>query len=322
MKKVLVTGATGFIGHHLVRLLVEKGYYVCATIRESSDVSRLPVGKVKLLHCDISSYDRADDAGDYDLIFHIAGAVKARRRQDFFYVNTEGTARILEFARRQKKLIRFVFLSSLAAAGRSPDGVIIDENFPPHPESWYGKSKMAAEEIVNSSGIPYTIIRPPTVYGPGDRETFPLFRAAYQGYPLCFGSKKKRVSLVYVDDLVRGILLSAEHPGGENESFFLTDGKVHSYGEFASAFEEATGRASHPIVVPMPVLFSYAALNELIKIFTGKARTLDIQKYPEFVGEWLCSSDKAQELLGYAPRVRLVEGIKITLDWYKQRDWL
>ncbi|MCD6098758.1 NAD-dependent epimerase/dehydratase family protein [bacterium] len=322
MKKVLVTGATGFIGHHLVRMLVEKGYYVCVTVRESSDVSRLPVEKVKLLHRDISSYHRADDADDYNLIFHIAGAVKARRRQDFFYVNTEGTARILEFAKRQKRLIRFVFLSSLAAAGRSPHGVIIDEKFPPHPKSWYGKSKKAAEEIVKSSGVPYTIIRPPTVYGPGDRELLPLFRAAYKGYPLCFGSKKKRVSLVYVDDLVRGVMLSAEHPDGENEVFFLTDGEPHSYGEFASAFEKATGKTSHPIVVPMPVLFSYAALNELIKIFIGRAMTLDIQKYPEFVGEWLCSSDKAQKLLGYTPRVQLVDGIRMTVDWYKQKGWL
>lgn len=320
--KALVTGATGFIGSHLVEELIKRGYLVTCLARKTSNLKWIEGLKADILFGDCEDEGSLNQLpADLDIVFHLAGLTKARRDKDFFCVNGRGTENLLKTVLvRVPGLKRFVYLSSLAAAGPSRNGLPVDEASETRPVSSYGRSKLAGEESVARYGdrIPATIIRPPAVYGPRDRDFCVLFKMLKKGFYPHWG--KCYYSLLYVDDLIRGLMMAAEEKDAEGGTYFLSDGNVHSDEELVDEITSALGARVVKMRVPKPIMTLLARLNDRlsrkVSIISGD-RINDI-KY----SNWTCDSSKAEKDFKFIPKVTIKEGIKWTADWYRIHQWL
>ncbi|RMG74930.1 MAG: NAD-dependent epimerase/dehydratase family protein [Nitrospirae bacterium] len=320
--KALVTGATGFIGSHLTEALLKKGYSVRCLIRKTSDTKWIESQAVEIVYGDCIDFDSLKEAvSDCDYVFHLAGLTKACREEDYFCVNVKGTENILKAvlsANRQLK--RFVLLSSQAASGPSYDGKPISEDTPPRPVSHYGRSKLEAEEVVKREcrDIPYTIIRPSAVYGPRDRDFYMFFKLIKRGIFPYWGNA--RYSLVYIDDLINGIIQSAESERAIGETYFITDMNEHTNEEIAFLIARTFNKKPTKVRIPWAMMPFLASMGERF----SKGRSIfNRDKVRELSYKcWLCDCSKAVRHLGYKPRVELREGIKWTADWYRINRWL
>lgn len=318
--RALVTGATGFIGSHLVEELLKKGYRVACLARKSSSLRWIEGLDVSVRYGDCLEPESLRDAvADADVIFHLAGLTKAPRAKDFFSVNVEGARNILQAASGSPGLRRFVHLSSLAAVGPSTKEAPVNEETEPAPVSDYGKSKLEGERAVLSFGgkVPFTIIRPPAVYGPRDKDFNVLYRMLMKGIFPDWG--ESQYSLLYVDDLVRGLIQAAESPAAEGNVYFLADGEVHTNADIAGAISEALGKNFLRLRLPRGIVPLVAGLGGRLGkqggILRDRAREL---KHPR----WTCSAIKAGEAFGFQPKTGLAEGVKWTANWYRIHQWL
>ena len=332
--KALVTGATGFIGSHLAEALLARGYSVKCLVRSSSNLKWIETlltpqkvsdsfgaPSVELFYGDCGDADSLRDAvEDCDYVFHLAGLTKAAREDDFFSVNVKGTENIVNsILKNDRKLKRFVFLSSLSAIGPSLNGSPVTENAKPHPVSAYGRSKLEAEKIVSGvmDRIPATIIRPPAVYGPRDRDFYLLFKLIKWGLFPYWG--KSYYSLIYIDDLINGILLSAEKDNAEGKLYFLSDTEVHTNEEIALEIARIFEKPLTKVRIPKSVMPLFATIGE--KFHRGGIINRD--KILELHHPcWLCDSTLVTRELGYKPTVKLKDGLKWTADWYRINRWL
>ncbi len=319
--KALVTGATGFIGSHLCESLIRRGYDVTCLARDGN--RRRWIGDLDLA-CVQGDCAREDSLcslpGDFDYVFHVAGLTKTSSPDDFARINARGTENILKIvAERNPSLKRFVYLSSLAAVGPSKDGRPVREDTPPSPVSNYGKSKLEGERAVlrYRGVIPVTILRPPAVYGPRDRDMLVMFRMIKKGFFFDLG--KCYYSLLYVDDLIEGILLSAEKQEAAGETFFLCDGAIHASRDIVRQISAALQARARPVKVPKCAISLLAAIGE--KIDSGgiinRDRVRDFRHT-----HWICDGEKARERLGFRPKVGIGEGIRWTAEWYRTNKWL
>ncbi len=318
--KVLVTGATGFIGSHLTEALLRKGYTVKCLIRKTSDTKWIESQAVELFYGDCVDFESLREAvSDCDYVFHLAGLTKACREEDYFCVNVKGTENIVKaILASNSNIRRFILLSSQAACGPSYDGKPVTEETPPRPVSHYGRSKLAAEEIVLKEDIPFTIIRPPAVYGPRDRDFYMFFKLIKRGIFPYWG--KAKYSMVYIDDLINGIILSAENEKAIGKIYFLSDNKEHTNEEIAFCIAKIFNKNLTRVRIPWAIMPFLASLGE--RISKGKS-IFNRDKVRELSYNcWLCDCSKAVRELGYAPRVELQEGIKWTADWYRINRWL
>lgn len=325
--RALVTGATGFVGHHLAALLVARGYTVRVLLRPQSEhkiAEELSVEPVFGGLADRPSLISA--VAGCDLVFHCAGLVKAAHPEDFFAVNHEGTQHLLEavLASRQK-LSRFVYVSSVAAGGPSLNGQPLDETVPVAPVSPYGRSKLAGERAVLGlkEKIPVTIIRPPAVFGPRDKQMLFFFQMVKRGWIPRFSRDDRRLSLIYVGNLVQGIIQAAESPRAVGEVFFLADGRTYVTSEVVHVIAAALRVKVKQVYVPGPVLYTLAAAAELWGNITGRppllwrGRARDLSRYL-----WIVNIEKARRAFGYAPDVPLEESVRETCAWYQRAGWL
>ncbi len=320
--KALITGATGFIGSHLTEALLKRGYAVKCLIRKTSDTKWIESQAVELCYGDCVDFDSLKKAvSNCDYVFHLAGLTKACREEDYFCVNVKGTENIVKaIVASNRNLKRFILLSSQAASGPSYDGSPVTEETPPRPVSHYGRSKLAAEQIVlnEMEGIPFTIIRPPAVYGPRDRDFYMFFKLIKRGIFPYWG--KAKYSMVYIDDLINGIILSAESEKAIGKSYFLTDGKEHTNEEIAFCIAKTFNKNLTKVRIPWAIMPFLASLGE--RFSKGKS-IFNRDKVRELSYNcWLCDCSKAVRELGYEPRVELQEGIKWTADWYRINRWL
>lgn len=320
--KALVTGATGFIGSHLAEELVKKGYGVTCLVRKTSSHKWIEGLKADILYGDCEDSDSLTQIPpDLDYVFHVAGLTKARRDEEFFCVNVTGTENLVKaVAAKSPGLKRFVHLSSLSAAGPSRDGSPLTEASEPKPVSSYGRSKLESEGVImrHRNALPVTIIRPPAVYGPRDRDFFVLFNMIKKGFYPYWG--KCYYSLLYVDDLVRGVIMAAEGRDAEGGTFFLSDGRVYSnediVNEIASVFDTKVMK----LRIPLPVLSVLVNVGE--KLSKG-ATIINKDKLKELsYFHWTCDSSKAGKDFRFVPKVSIKEGIKWTADWYRIHQWL
>ncbi len=320
--KALVTGASGFIGSHLAEALLCKGYDVRCLVRSRSKIRWLETLCVELKEGDCLRPDTLEEAvKGCDYIFHLAGITKACRENDFFCVNVDGTRNLVEVARRYgDKLKRFVFVSSLAAVGPSPDGRPLTEEDEPHPVSVYGRSKLEAERIVleASQHMPVTVIRPPAVYGPRDRDFYFFFKLIKRGIFPYWG--KARYSLVYIDDLISGIIIAAETERSAGQVYFISDCREYTNEEVAYEISRVLDRPVTKVRIPMSVMPFLASIGERL----GRGPTIfNRDKVRELrYRYWVCDCSKAVRELGFRPRVSLKEGLKWTADWYRINRWL
>jgi dihydroflavonol-4-reductase len=325
--KTLVTGATGFIGSHLVEQLVREGKEVRAFVRKTSNTNWLKGLPVEIFVGDFFHPESLKAAlHDVDFIFHVAGITKARHKRDYWRSNAEATRKFLEAVDRfGSSIARFVHISSQAAVGPSLNGIPVDERTPFHPIDVYGRSKRMAEEACHEhfDKFPITILRPVAVFGPRDKDTFAFFQCMNKGLLPIIGSEKKRVALIHVKDLVEGTLLAARANNAIGQTYFIGNSISPSWNDLYSVASEVTGRKVRRIALPNFSVHFVAAGAELLSLITGKPALISFEKAREIAQpDWSCNVEKAERELGYRSRKTLLDGMRETMEWYKKEGWL
>lgn len=321
--RAAVTGATGFVGQRLVRRLQELGAETTLLVR--SEVRARPFsGLARLVLGDLESAPAlADLAQGADTLFHVAGLVAARSEADFLHVNRDGARRVAEAA-RAAGVKRMVLVSSLAATGPARRGEPVTEDTPPNPVTPYGRSKLAGEQAARSVGVPMTIVRPPAVYGPGDRAFLPLFRAVRLGVAPVLGSGQQDLSLVHVDDLVGALLAVAGASASEGRLYHTAGPEVVTQRELVQAIGRAFGRRDVRVVALAPPLVRMVLrLSAAAASLTGRVTQLAPNKGPELLAPaWTCSSEAVARDTGWRAAIPLERGLTETAAWYREQRWL
>jgi dihydroflavonol-4-reductase len=325
--RVLVTGANGFVGSHLVESLLDKGYQVRCLVRKTSNLKWLSGLKVEYVYGDISERNSLNEAvANVDVIIHSAGLTKAKNREGYFKANAEGTRNLVEVClERNPGLHRFIYISSQAASGPGEDERPKDEAAPCRPVSDYGGSKLEGEKIVSeySSKLPVTIIRPPAVYGPRDTDMLGFFKVVKYGFRISFGKGESYISLVYVKDLVDGILLAAENTKAIGQTYFIADDRVYSWREAFNIIAGVMNKKTLPLRIPKSIVFFLAFLSESFYRLLGKTPAFNTQKTREITQRyWGLDVSKAKKELGFVPRFPLDKGTSETVKWYRENGWL
>lgn len=326
MNKALVTGSTGFIGSHLVEALLSKQYKIKCIIRKSANLKWIRELPVEIVYGDLFNKDTLLDAvKDVDYIFHIAGVTASLTKKGYFTGNVEATRNLLEATLYNKNLKRFVFAGSLTAMGPVDNNVPPDENSPCNPITSYGKSKLEAEKIVLSfkEKIPVSVLRLPAVYGPRDTATLDFFKAVSKGIIPLVGFKSKFISILYVSDVVDGLISVAENDKAIGEVFLLGSEKFYTWEEIGKAIEINTHHKTVKVRVPEFLVVLFALLNNMLDIFRNKPSVFNFEKSKDMIAKaWIANVDKAKSYLNFKQKVTLEEGIKRTYDWYKKEGWI
>ena len=338
MAKVLVTGASGFIGTHLVAALAARGDEVTCLVRKSSKVGPLQASGARLVFGDITRSESLPEAvAGQQIVYHLAGRTLALQQRQFYEVNRRGVAHIAKACAELSAPPVLIYVSSLAAAGPAVEGRPRVESDPAAPVSHYGRSKRAGEYAAESFAhcVPVTVVRPPIVLGEGDHMSLPLFRSVIRfGVHLAPGLKPQRFSLIHADDLVQLLILAAERgkrlpPLGERgESpaqgyYFAACDLDPTYADLGRLVAEAVGRRVLVIPAAMPVVRTVAAVGEAISHVRHQPLLMNLDKAREIVaGSWVCSARAAAQDLGFAVAAPLIERLRQTAEWYKQEGWL
>jgi dihydroflavonol-4-reductase len=311
MATALVTGATGFVGSHLVDVLLEKGWKVAALVRKSSNLRWIEGKPVERIDPDASPLP------DCDVLFHVAGVIRADTYAEYLVGNRDLAVRIFQAARTR----RYVHVSSLAAAG---PGEAVDEATPCAPISLYGKSKREGEAAVwrLRERIPVTVIRPPVVYGPRDFGLFDLYKTVSKGLRPEIGGPK-RISIVHVRDLVEGIVKAAESPAGANEVFYLANEETVEISEMMGLIQRSLGKRALRVGIPDRVVRFLGAVVEDAASLAGKRSMFGRDKALEMTQKsWCCSPAKAARLLGWRAGQPLERGMTEAVAWYRSQGLL
>lgn len=319
--QVLVTGASGFVGSHLVERLVERGDQVSCLVRKTSDRSWLAAvqERVRFVEGDLD-----DDAAlangleGAEAVIHAGGATRKTRktREELFRVNEAGTARLLQAcARHAPKLRRFVLVSTLGAVGPGRNGAAVDEATPCAPLTDYGRSKLAGERaaLAMKDRLPIAVVRLPAVYGPRDVNLVPLFKLALRGIRL---SASRQASWVHVRDAVDALVAAAERPEAQGEIFHASAEDL-TVTEIGRAIAGALAVRAVGVPLPRAAIFAAALVSELL----GGA-TLDRQKASDLTASWRAPSEKIRSRLGWAPRWTFAEGMRELAGWYRAAGWI
>lgn len=329
--RAVVTGGTGFIGSHLVEALVARGDDVVCITRP--DAARRWIAGVPARFVDCGFQDRRQLAraiAGADVVFHIAGRTHGLPAE-LYASNTGVTARLLRAAAAQGSAAPHVILaSSIAAVGPCRDAPTLTPATQPAPISRYGRSKLAAEAQVRryAGRVPATILRLPSVYGPRERALFRLIEwIARWGFALTIGTWDREASLVYVRDLVQGMIAAANAPPGTSaiRLHYLADPAPVSWGAFAQVVGRAAGRASDPIQVSLPrgPALAMARCADWVAAWRRRSSSLNYDRMCEISERrWVCDPASAIAELGFAPAFTLAEGMRETVAWYRAAGWL
>jgi nucleoside-diphosphate-sugar epimerase len=319
----LITGATGFIGSHLVEALVAKNWQVTCLVRPQSRTGFLENFPVNILRGLVDDRDFLTEAvKGQNYIFHLAARIRSARREVYDRANFLFTRDLARACLRENPdVTRFVYVSSIAAAGPSSPGEIQAETRAPAPTSEYGRTKLKGEETIKEmwGRMDSTIIRPPNVYGPRQKETELLIKLIKKRIVPLLKHDKKTTSLIYVKDLVKGILRAAQSTKANREIYYLTDETVYSWKELILTIKKHVLGDSLYIPLHENIITSVAWLTDVLKsthlvrsYFGRRAWRAMIQT------SWLFSSDKAAKDFGFSPEYSLDEGIKETVTYYKR----
>jgi nucleoside-diphosphate-sugar epimerase len=339
MAKVLVTGASGFIGQHLASALVARGEEVTCLVWKTSQLDSLHRLGVRLVHGDITEPEGLTAAvAGQEAVYHLAGLTLALRERHFFQVNQGGCRNIARACAAQPNPPVLLVVSSLAAAGPALDGRPKIESDPSLPVSAYGRSKRAGEREAESFAdrVPTTIVRPPIVLGEGDRLGLPMFRSVDKfGVHLVPGLGRHRFSLIHVADLVELLILAAQRgkrlaPSGRNGSqggqgyYFAACEEDVVYDDLGRLIGKVLGRRRvFPLHVANPVVWIVASAVEAVSQIRRRPLYMHIDKAREITaGSWICSPRRAVEDLGFSVKAPLVERLRQTARWYRKEGWL
>jgi nucleoside-diphosphate-sugar epimerase len=318
---VLVTGGHGFLGSHLVEMLLSAGFRVRCLLRADRAPDVFGGLPVEVARGDLRAEQGLDEAArGVGLVMHVAGLIAARSPAEFRAVNAAGTLRLAAaVARASPRCRRFVYVSSQAAAGPSPDGRPLVEECEPRPVSHYGRSKLEGERLLPPAlgRVPLAVVRPPAIYGPRDEALLPFFQAAARGLAPGLEGRGRRFNLLHARDVARGILLAATREEARGRTYFLADPAGYGYGDLARGLGAAFG--TRPRVLPLPdcLLDLAGALTDEVAGLTGAVPVFGRQKALELKQRWwLCSAGRAEREIGWRPLVPLAEGLAETARWY------
>jgi nucleoside-diphosphate-sugar epimerase len=327
--RVLVTGASGFLGSHIAEQLAEAGHSVVALVRKSSNTKFL--SSLRGLELATGSVEDAPSVRaamkGVDAVIHSAGLVKARNEEEFFRTNTEGTKNLLDAAKEVTPgLRRFVFVSSLAAVGPSLDGRAVAGDSEPRPVTIYGRSKLAAERLVRDAKaeLPVTVIRPPMIYGPRDNESFAFFQSVSMRFLPYLGNGKNTMSVIYAADAASACIKAIDSDVPSGNAYFVDDGSIYVWLDMLKDIERAVGKdAWVRLSIPFPVIRGAAMFNEVMSKLTGKAVMLTRDKLAELSApHWVCDSSDTRRDLGWAPKTSWEEGTRLSAKWYRDNGWM
>jgi len=325
--KALVTGATGFIGSHLVEALQEKNVEVRCLVRPKSDHRWLADRDVELAVGDCRDPDcLAAAVRGVDYVFHLAGVVRARKYEDYFLSNSTGTHNLLLTCLRDNPgLERFVLVSSQAAAGPSPNGRPLNEFDAARPISAYGWSKLMAEkEVLEHKGdLPVVVVRPSPVYGPRDRDFHSLFKLIRLGLRPVIGREERHIHLTYVRDVVKGTWLAARSAHTKGNVYFLADERSYTWREIGLILGRVFDKKPRQLTIPKSVSWIVARVAELWAALLRRPAVLNREKRREMLARyWLCDTSRARTDLGFRVDHPLPVGAENTVRWYRDNGWL
>ena len=325
--RALVTGATGFIGSHLVEALLKRGLQVRCLVRKTSDLSWLRDLPIEMVSGDCHDKDSLKEAvKDVDQVFHLAGVTKAIEEKTYFEINAFGTENLINAClENDPRLRKFIYLSSQAASGPCQNGGKKKESDRCEPVSAYGHSKRMGEEFVlaHSHEIPLLILRPSAVYGPRDRDLYAFFKLLSKRIKPCLSGQDQHISLCYVKDIIQAILLAIETHEASGEICFLSDGQDYRLKDVGDIFAQVMGITPVCIRVPEWIILGIASFSEYLSKLSGRPPLLNKGKVEEMIQKnWVCDITKAKTLLGFEPQFKLSQGAKLTYEWYKKENWL
>ncbi len=329
MKRIVITGATGFIGGFIVAAAIEKGWDVYIAARKSSNlqwIQNFSFTRIELDFSNVDSMSKKLNEIQPHYIIHNAGLTKAPNQKSFDEVNAEYTENLAMAAMKSGiPLEKFVFLSSLASFGPADNHPvdIVNESCQPHPVTMYGKSKLLAEQKIKSIvGLPYIILRPTAVYGPREKDLFSVFKMVASGFSVYSGNGGQKLTFVHVNDLVEWIVRCTENRHVA-KSYFVCDGNVYSPTELNTLISRNLGKKTLKIGVPLWLLTVIGYFSELMGKLAGKLPPLNIDKLNEIkANNWQCDVEPLIKDTGYQPVYNLEKGIKLTVNWYKENNWL
>ncbi|MEI7694406.1 MAG: NAD-dependent epimerase/dehydratase family protein [Chlorobium sp.] len=326
---ILVTGSTGFIGARLLQKLSEEGEKIRIFLRSESRVGALPdsVEIVRGSFGDVESL--AEAVRGTDRIIHLAGVTKAPDEAGYLAGNVMPARHLLAAVKLYNPALkRFVYVSSLTAVGPASEGIHgVKESDPPRPVSAYGRSKLQAETVCmeHSAQIPLTIVRPPAVYGPGDKDVLQVFLMLSRGLLVSPGKAgKQRFSMIYVDDLVDGIMMAARSPQAAGRVYNITSPCSWSWDDVITAAQPVLGFSRlWKVSLPRSLLYLIGTVIGAAGLFGGTPPLINRDKVNELVQDyWVCSPVQAQQDFGFTARTTLVDGISKTIEWYRLKGWL
>ena len=321
--KALVTGATGFVGSHLAEALRSRGHEVTALVRSPTKAAALaPLG----VHLVVGDLDGADSIAraveGQDLVFHVAGLVAAKDEAEFLRVNRDGTASLLAAAVRAR-VGRFVYVSSMAAGGPADKGRPLTGTEPARPVTAYGRSKLAGESAVREGALPWVIVRPPTVYGPRDREVLKVFRMARWGVAPVFGDGSQELSAVHGADLAAALVAAGTAPETPGKVYYACHPEVVTSAAFVRTVGRAIGRRVRIVPVPPALGRAMLAVTEASTRLAGQTTILTRDKANEFFqSAWTGDPGPLTRDAGWRAAHDLASGMADTAEWYRGAGWL
>ena len=337
--KILITGASGFIGSFIVEEALRRGFDTWAAMRRSSKKDFLTDPRINFIELDLSSEERLKEqlrGQEFDYVVHAAGVTKCLDPQDFYRINTEGTKNLVRaLIAMRMPLKRFVYISSLSIFGAIREKQPyeeIRETDTPQPNTHYGRSKLQAEQWLDSleapsgavgGAFPFVILRPTGVYGPRERDYFLMAQSIRQHTDFAVGYRRQDITFVYVQDVVQAVFLACEK-GRTGRKYFLSDGQVYQSSTFSDLIRRELGNPWWiRVKAPVWVLRIITFFGDKIGHLTGKITALNNDKYHILrQRNWRCDIQPAIDELGYKPEYTLERGVAITIKWYRDNGWL
>jgi nucleoside-diphosphate-sugar epimerase len=325
-ERVLITGASGFIGYHLVEEALNNNLEVYAAVRKSSQIDHLKQFDIKYLYLNFNneaSLLKELNANKINYVIHAAGLTRALNQQTYYKVNVAYTVNLARAAAASHICKQFVFISSLAAVGplNSLSGIITGTTTP-KPITAYGKSKLAAEDNLRAlHTLNCTILRPTGVYGPGDKDIFIALQQFAKGIEPYIGRAPQKLSFIYVKDLATAAVKALfSH---KNRTYNLSDGNFYDRYELADITKDILRIKTYKVHLAVSFVKLMASIAEIIGSLRGKAPVLSTEKLKELTAtNWFCTIEDAKHDLGFYPQYDLQAGLNETLSWYKANKWL
>jgi nucleoside-diphosphate-sugar epimerase len=325
-KKVLITGASGFVGFHLIEEAVSLGFEVVAAVRPSSDLEHLKQFNIKYTYLNYDDVGALRDditLNQYIYIIHASGTTKAKNLTAYNRVNAEFTKN-LALASVGTRVEKFIFVSSLAAVGPINDlAKEIGDTQVFKPVTSYGESKLLAEKyLAEIKGLPLLTIRPTAVYGPREKDIFILFTTINKGLEPYIGDFDQKLSFIYVKDLVK-VIFSAMASSLNNRSYNVSDGLSYDRYALASISKKILNKKTLKFHLPLSIVKVLASTFDFLYSKSSNTPVLNKEKLAELTAvNWVCNIEQAKLDLGYQPKFDLERGLTETLTWYKHNHWL